>query len=105
MSDYSEAEREEKARKSQEKFVELVEGDIDRGDPCLVVMEDRKHHLTFFGWFPIFATYNPGGMMLCSRDGDKLVDTAGTTKVKAENVEAIYPLQKPDQVSFGETRQ
>lgn len=104
MADYSENERERIAKESQEEFVELVEGEIERGDPCVVVMEDGTRHLTFFGWFPTFATYSPGGMMLCSREGDKLIDTGGTTKVRASDVHVILPLENPHEVSFGKTR-
>ena len=90
----SEEDRKEIAKQSQEEFLELVNGEVERGDPVKVVMEDGRTHLTFFGWFPIHATYNAGGMMICSRDGDKLTDTRGTRKLRAENVHVIIPLEE-----------
>lgn len=96
MSEYNEGERQALAKESQEKFVDLVEGDIDRGDPVKAIMEDGEMILTFFGWFPTHGI-TPGGMIICSREGDKLLDSRATRRIRAKNVEKIIPLQeRPD---------
>lgn len=95
MTELSEEEREEIVEDSWKKFEDKVEGQVKRGDPVKIVMEDGTQHLSFYGWIPKYGAH-PGGMMICSREGDRLIDSRGIRQVRAENVHVILPMKVKD---------
>jgi len=95
MTELTEEEREQIVEDSRKKFEEKVEGQVERGDPVKIVMGDGTQHLSFYGWIQKYGI-SPGGMKICSREGDRLIDSRGTRKVRAENVHVILPMKVKD---------
>lgn len=86
----SEKERHEKIAEAYELLEEIAAGEIEKGDPCIYVMNDGTRYPSHFGFIETHGMFK-GWVRLAAKRRDDLVDL-NTGVQNPKRMEKVIPL-------------